>query len=638
MCGFAGYYHKNSFRFEKGKEYAIRMANAIVHRGPDDSGEWIDGEAGIALAHRRLSILDLTPAGHQPMVSPSGRYVIVFNGEIYNHLATRKELEQELLVSSWHGYSDTETLLMAIESWGIVKALKVSTGMFAFALWDRQERQLALARDRIGEKPLYYGIQGGALLFASELNAIRQVPGFHGKVDKEVLALYFKHNAVPETFCIYTGFRKLKPGSILTIRSEDIAHNVLPDPQQYWSLHDAYQYGLENPFTGTDAESVDELERLFLGSITEQSIADVPLGAYLSGGVDSSAVVALMQSKSSKKVKTFTIGFADQEYNEAEYAKAVAKYLGTDHYELYITQQDALDVIPKLPEIYDEPFADSSQIPTFLVSQLARQHVTVSLSGDGGDELFCGYKQYPKALAHWRKIRRIPHALRKSIAVPTSWLLPDAQFGNEFLAKKIKAFSQKDIVSFYDVMVSQCLDASFFIAGKVAFEGNYSGHCFGQSLDALMAVDITRYLPSDILVKVDRAAMNVSLETRLPLLDYRIIEYAQRLPESMKIRNGESKWILRQLLYRYVPRELIERPKMGFGVPVTDWLRGSLMEWADDLLSIQSIKRCDLLYGKGILRKWAEHKSGMKDWSSQLWMVLMFMAWFNRYGGHINGY
>lgn len=632
MCGIAGIFKETSFLSEWAEEIVVRMANAILHRGPDDSGVWVDGEAGIALAHRRLSILDLTPAGHQPMVSPSGRHVIVFNGEIYNHPAIRKRLEQGRMISEWRGHSDTETLLVAIESWGVANTLKECSGMFAFALWDRQQRQLTLGRDRIGEKPLYYGMQGGSLLFASELKAIRQAPGFKGDVDTDVLALYFKYNAVPDPYCIYKGFHKLQPGHTLTVNAQDIAKNEIPQSYSYWSLQDAYQRGSDNPFTGSDIEAVDELQRLFVTSVREQSLADVPLGAFLSGGVDSSAVVALMQSQSSQKVKTFTIGFTDKAFNEAEYARDVAMHLGTDHHELYITPKQALDVIPKLSEIYDEPFADSSQIPTHLVSQLARQHVTVSLSGDGGDELFCGYTRYRNASAHWGKVCRIPYVVRKLLAETASSVLPDAEGKNEFLARKVKAFAQKDLVSFYNVIVSQCLDSTKFVPGSYDLTSWYSRNGFGHEMSALMANDILGYLPTDILVKVDRAAMHVSLETRVPLLDYRIVEFAQSLPESMKIRGVESKWILRQLLYRHVPRKLIERPKMGFGVPISSWLRGPLKEWADDLLSLPSFRRSGLLNEKEISRKWVEHRSGIRDWSGQLWMVLMFLAWIKRYG------
>jgi asparagine synthase (glutamine-hydrolysing) len=638
MCGIAGIIYRG--RIEEASCIAIvrKMADAIAHRGPDDSGVWVDGKVGVGLGHRRLSILDLSPAGHQPMVSSSGRYVIVFNGEIYNHIGIRKELEGNNNETEWRGHSDTETLLGAIEAWGLQKALQLCTGMFALALWDRQEHSLILGRDRIGEKPLYYGMQNGTFMFGSELKALRYAPGFRGEIDKDVLAVYFKYNAVPDTYCIYKGIYKLKPGCIVTLRSEDIAKNMLPEPTPFWSLYKAYQYGVDHPFTGNDAEAVDELERLFLRSVTEQSIADVPLGAFLSGGVDSSAVVALMQSESTRKVKTFTIGFTEKEYNEAEYAKAVAQHLGTDHHELYITPKQAQEVIPKLPDMYDEPFADSSQIPTFLVSQLARQHVTVSLSGDAGDELFCGYTRYSHALAHWNKISQIPQELRQLLAGSASLLLPDQEGKNEFLARKIKAFSKKDIISFYDVMLSQCLDTANFVPHRRILYCTDNSKCFGHGLGALMATDMLGYLPSDILVKVDRAAMNVSLETRVPLLDYRIVEFAQCLPMHMKMRGVESKWILRKLLYKHVPEKLIERPKMGFGVPVGDWLKGPLREWSDDLLSMPSLERCECLNGKEISRKWIEHKSGTRDWSGQLWMVLMFVAWFNRYKNTVNGY
>jgi asparagine synthase (glutamine-hydrolysing) len=627
------------------------MTGALAHRGPDADGHWFDSAAGIALGHRRLSIIDLSAAGAQPMISRSGRYVIVFNGEIYNHNDIRKQLETDGKTLSWLGHSDTETLLAAIEAWGLEKTLQNCTGMFAIALWDRTDRKLSLARDRIGEKPLYYGLQNRTFMFGSELKAIRLAPGFRGEIDRDVLALYFQFNAVPDPYCIYRGFHKLRPGCILSIDVSQLRNGTVPEVQPYWSLADVCRSGINSPFIGTDAEAVAKLEKLIAQSIAEQSIADVPLGAFLSGGVDSSAIVAMMQAQSNHRVKTFTIGFTEDAYNEAEHAKAVALHLGTDHHELYVSPQQALDVIPKLPHMYCEPFADSSQIPTFLVSQLARQHVTVSLSGDAGDELFGGYNRYQTAEDYWRRISRTPAPIRgllvagiRSLSVEqwnqliaaVRWVLPSKlkNYANGKRAHVLaELMSQQDIGNFYRQLVTHWRLDSGLVNYQRELPSVYS-NCAVLPVDIdgkqrLMAKDILGYLCTDILVKVDRAAMATSLETRVPLLDPRIVEFSQSLPLHLKMRGGQTKWILRELLYKHVPRKLIERPKMGFGVPIGPWLRGPLRDWAENLLSVEKLSEQGLINPDPVRDKWFQHLAGSHNWEYLLWDVLMFQAWLD---------
>ncbi|CAK0741142.1 asparagine synthase (glutamine-hydrolysing) [Gammaproteobacteria bacterium] len=644
MCGIAGALTIRDFTSYQ--QALSRMTRAIAHRGPDADGHWYDSEAGIALGHRRLSIIDLTEAGAQPMLSVSGRYVLVFNGEIYNHLKTRKQLEREQKAPAWRGHSDTETTLAAIEIWGLEKTLQASTGMFAIALWDRAERVLSLARDRIGEKPLYYGLQGGALLFASELKAIKQAPGFKGEINRDVLALYFQYNAVPDPYCIYHGLHKLQPGTILRISAEDVHKASLPEPQAYWSLVDICQRGLDNPFQGSAAEAVAELERLFAQSIAEQTIADVPLGAFLSGGVDSSAVVAMMQAQSSQRVKTFTIGFTEQGFNEAEYAKAVALHLGTEHHELMVSPQQAMAVIHNMARIFDEPFADNSQIPTFLVCKLARQHVTVSLSGDAGDELFGGYNSYRYARKIFQVKSQLPAWLWERAAAfiksqpeqvwdrRLAWagsLLP-SQANGQRLHKLASLLSARSALAVFQGLNNQWPLESGLLAGSnpliTAYSPNFTGLPKGMNdANRMMALDILNYMPADILVKVDRAAMANSLETRMPLLDPRILEFSQSLPLAMKMRGGQGKWILRQLLYRRVPNTLIERPKTGFAIPLGAWLRGPLRSWGGALLSEQALAQSGLFNPQPVLQKWQQHQTGSHDWGTALWNILMLQAW-----------
>ncbi len=650
MCGITGFWAQGVTP-QPMAAVVGRMSDALTHRGPDDSGVWVDEASGLALAHRRLSILDLSPAGHQPMTSTSGRFVIAFNGEIYNHLELRQQLEVGGSAPSWRGHADTETLLAAFEAWGVEATLQRSVGMFAFALWDRQTRALTLARDRLGEKPLYYGWCGGAFVFASELKAIRAFPQFDNAVERRALALFMRHNYVPAPWSIYENIWKLRPGCYLQLGSDVLKQSRdLGAPTPYWSARSAAVAGLGNRFPGDEEEARNELESLLSQSVAGQMVADVPLGAFLSGGIDSSTVVALMQTQSSRPVKTFTIGFHEGGYDEAKHASAVAQHLGTDHTEWYLTPQDALDVIPKLPAMYDEPFADSSQVPTHLVSILARRHVTVSLSGDAGDELFGGYTRYFLAARTWGRISRMPQLMRKvggrviEALSPSAWdrlyeLLSVAlpahcklrQPGDK-LHKAAAVLASGDAGALYRQLVSHW-QPSEVVEGadepRTALSDAWLG--LDNLTEQMMAWDLVSYLPDDILVKVDRAAMAVSLETRVPFLDHRVVEFAWRLPLSLKVRDGQGKWILRQMLYKYVPQDLVERPKMGFGVPIDTWLRGPLRDWAESLLDETRLRREGYFRPDAIRRKWAEHLTGRRNWQYHLWDVLMFQTWLDRW-------
>lgn len=644
MCGFTGYLAANpALTLPEAQHVLQHMANAIAHRGPDSDGYWADPAAGIGLAHRRLAIVDLSPAGAQPMASVNGRYVLAFNGEIYNHQRLREALAHEgKVAAAWRGHSDTETLLAGFEAWGIEETLQRAIGMFALAVWDRAERVLTLARDRLGEKPLYYGWQGqggaAAFLFGSELSALRKHPAFAAEVNRDALALYMRHNCIGGEHSIYSGIHKLAPGHLLSVSQ------VRPEPvvRAWWSGAEVAARGVAQPFAGSPEQAVDALEALLRDAVAQQMMADVPLGAFLSGGIDSSTVVALMQAQSNRPVRTFSIGFHEEGYNEAMHAKAVAQHLGTDHTELYVTAQQALDVIPRLPTLYSEPFADSSQIPTFLVSQLARQHVTVSLSGDAGDELFCGYTRYQMTKGLWGKVSRIPAPIRRLIASliltakPERWdklagLLPFSHVGYK-LHKGASLLGSTSVADLYKGMVSHWHEPEKVVIG--AHEPATAWSLLKDELVALsdvermMALDMLGYLPDDVLAKVDRAAMGVSLETRVPFLDHRVVEFAWSLPLEYKLRNGVTKWPLRQVLYRHVPRELIERPKMGFGVPIGQWLRGPLRDWAESLLSESRLRQEGFFDPAPIRQKWAEHLSGQRNWQYHLWDVLMFQAWF----------
>ncbi len=641
MCGIAGFW-QNKRGLEHPLETLGRMASALVHRGPDDSGVFRDAAAGVGLAFRRLSIIDLSAEGHQPMVSASDRYVIVFNGEVYNFEEIRAQLGNRV----WRGHSDTEVMLEAIACWGLDAALQRFVGMFAFALWDRQERKLFLVRDRLGIKPLYYGRAGEDFVFASELKAIQQHPGFEGRIDRDALALYLRHNYVPSPHCIFQGLFKLKPGCCVTLGSPQDE----PVQQAFWSAHEVARHGMQGPFQGPDDDAVAELEARLRDSLRLRTIADVPLGMFLSGGVDSSTVAALMQSQSSRPIKTFTIGFRDDRYDEATHARKVATHLGTEHTDLYLTDKDALGVVSRLATMYDEPMSDSSQIPTFLVSKLARRSVTVSLSGDGGDELFGGYNRYLLARSIWNGVRWLPGPVRKAAAGLLQGASPSIMDGvfrilGPALPGKMRlrrpgdyAHVLADYLStgtkegIYARTLSHWEDPSRVVVASrepsTVFDSIASSAKIAGFEEAMMLTDLVNYLPDDLLTKVDRASMAVSLEVRLPLLDHRVVEFAWKLPLRFKIRHSVSKWILRQVLYKYVPRELIERPKMGFSVPIGSWLRGALREWAEDLLSEASLRRHGLLDARPIQEKWKQHLAGSGNWHYLLWDVLVFQDWY----------
>jgi asparagine synthase (glutamine-hydrolysing) len=639
---------------------AKRMADAITHRGPDDAGTWADADAGIAFGHRRLSIVDLSPAGHQPMVSGGGRYVIAFNGEIYNHLSLRDELQSVGAAPAWRGHSDTETLLAGFEAWGIEATLQKTVGMFAIALWDRQDQVLTLARDRFGEKPLYYGWAGqgeaAAFVFGSELKALRAYPGFANPVCREALAQYMRFMYVPAPRSIYEGIYKLEPGCLLTVRGVPPAAAPAQPlrsgstwgsvaVQRWWSLACVVEAGARNPMTD-EKEAIGALEAQLQEAVRLQSLADVPLGAFLSGGVDSSAIVALMQQQSTQAVKTFTVGFEESGFDESPHARAVAQHLGTDHTALFVTAAEAQAVIPHLPAMYDEPFADSSQIPTHLVCKAARQQVTVALSGDAGDELLGGYNRYFWGPRIWNRLAWLPYPARQALGkvltqVPATGggalgrTLGVVRPGEKLhkLGRAVRGVRNLD--DLYMNLVSEWQDPAAVVKG-VGGPVQEPASGLADPLPAagadagplrMMFRDSMTYLPDDILCKVDRAAMAVSLETRVPFLDHRVAELAWRLPLHMKIRGNQGKWALRQVLYRHVPRELIERPKAGFSIPIGQWLRGPLRDWAESLLDAQRLQAEGFFHPTPIRARWAEHLAGQRDHTTSLWAVLMFQAW-----------
>lgn len=645
MCGFAGLLGSVG-----PQEPLLRhMSRSLRHRGPDDEGFWCDSSQDFGFAFRRLAVVELSPAGHQPMVSRCGRYVMVFNGEIYNHQELRKRIDRPEILD-WRGRSDTETLLACISVWGLKKTLESAIGMFALGVWDREEHKLSIARDRIGEKPLYYGFVGQAFVFASELKALLLVPGFHRHIDRTALASFMRHSYIPAPRTIYTGIFKLTPGTWLEVSSGAVAEQKLPNPRAYWSALEQAKIGLREPRQfSCDGEAVQELDVLLRTAVAGQMVADVQLGAFLSGGIDSSTIVSLMQAISSHPVKTFSIGFNVPGYDEANYAKAVAQHLGTDHIELYLSPDDALAVIPSLPDIYDEPFADSSQIPTYLVARLARQHVTVTLSGDGGDELFGGYNRYVLAGRLWRYLRTVPPLLRSALAKvvlapsPASWDAFYSLFSSlvparyrlpalgDLLHKAARLLDSETAMILYRGLVSH------WEAEQVVLQSHEPAESFCEAdlplpsfIESMMICDALTYLPDDVLVKIDRAAMAVSLETRVPLLDHRIFEFAWRLPLQFKLRGGSGKWLLRQVLHKYVPRSLVDRPKMGFGVPVDTWLRGPLRDWAEDLLDESKLRKQGYFDPAPIRRRWLEHLSGRRNWQHHLWDILMFEAWLDK--------
>ncbi|MCP1455007.1 asparagine synthase (glutamine-hydrolyzing) [Pseudomonas kilonensis] len=623
MCGFSGFLTLKA-DLDDSPGLLRRMGDAIYHRGPDDNGEWFDGNAGIGFSHRRLAIIDVSAAGHQPMASPCDRYVIAFNGEIYNHLELRSRLANEGRSFCWAGHSDTETLLACFSAWGIESTLRATVGMFAIALWDRETRVLTLARDRMGEKPLYWGWQDGVLLFGSELKCLKVHPAFKAQISRNALALLMRYNYIPAPYSIYTGIAKLLPGHYLQLSAGPISEESQPIP--FWEMNVAVEAGIANPFNGTEEQAIDALESELVQGIGRQMLADVPLGAFLSGGVDSSTIVALMQKQSSRPVKTFTIGFHESGYNEAEHALEVARHLGTEHTEIYIQSSDALDVIPRLPGIYSEPFADSSQIPTYLVSHLAKQQVTVALSGDGGDELFGGYNPYQFAPRMWGVFDRLPLSLRGAAASVMGLApLPGK------MQKLLEVMGAPDREEFYRRLLSHWQHPNQLVLGAFEPPTLLNSKSSWPSVDNyqnwMMAMDAKTYMTDDILVKVDRAAMANSLETRVPMLDHQVVELSWRLPLSMKIRDGKGKWILREVLYRHVPREMIERPKKGFSVPIASWLRGPLRDWAETLLQEQRLKK-EGYFNSTIVRKaWSDHLTGKANNSTKLWSILMFQAW-----------
>jgi asparagine synthase (glutamine-hydrolysing) len=624
MCGFAGFISRSN-DYEYYEKHLNNMGNAISHRGPDDSGIWCEKELGVGLTHRRLAILDTSLAGHQPMSSFCERFVIVFNGEIYNHLILRKKLLLEGVTVKWRGHSDTETLLSCFVMWGVEKTLKLSVGMFAFALWDKKNRELILARDRMGEKPLYWGWQSGVLLFGSELKALKAHPAFNSKIDKNALTLLMRHNYIPAPYSIYNGIQKLTPGNFVTISlGAESSNDVILTP--YWKTIESVHAGLNNPFMGSDEEAISSLESNINESISGQMLSDVPLGAFLSGGVDSSLIVALMQQQSRNKIRTFSVGFDLHRFNEAEYAKAVANHIGTDHTELYVSELDALSVIPELPTIYDEPFADSSQIPTFLVSKMARKHVSVAITGDGGDELFGGYNPYQFAPRIWSMINKIPRHARILIHASLRHLPLPVKVRKlvEILHSKSKEDFYRALVSHWnhprDLIINAIEPITYFTSDELWPNTENFSHW-------MMVMDSLTYMPDDILVKVDRAAMANSLETRVPLLDHRVIDFAHRLPMHFKIREGKGKWVLRELLFKHVPRELIDRPKMGFSVPLGEWLRGPLRGWGEEMLDEFRLREQGYFNAKLMKNVWLDHQKGRADHSSKLWGVLMFQAW-----------
>jgi len=624
------------------------MCHQLKHRGPDSGNVWVDNESGIALGHRRLAVIDLSPAGSQPMVSPCNRFILVYNGEIYNAIELLKALDEAEKVVHWRGHSDTEILLAAISCWGLNATLPRLTGMFAFALWDRQEASLTLVRDRLGEKPLYYGWAGDTFLFGSELKALSAHPMWRGEINPDALRTYLRFGYIPSPLSIFRNIKKLPPGCLLSVKFEkgNVADSC--DPSPYWSADEIANLGARQPFTGSDREAIDTLENLLGSSVRQQMVADVPLGAFLSGGIDSSLIVALMQEHSPRQVQTFTMGFSVPDYNESEYAGRVARHLGTDHTELIVTPDDVLNFIPHLSLLFDEPFADSSQIPTFLVSRLARKHVTVSLSGDGGDELFGGYNHYKLATTLWKRLAWLPSGGKKLLArglrsCPSifsgraeNFLGPIFErFGRrgpmaDKMRKLAELITEKDEEGLYLGLISVWRDTQSLVPAA-SLGGALVSRMKGKGIlsfeERMMVFDMTQYLPDDILVKVDRAAMGVSLETRIPLLDHRIVEFALRLPLHFKIREGSGKWILKQILYRRLPREFFSRPKRGFAVPLDSWLRGPLREWADELLSEERLRNEGILNPQPIRDRWRRHLAGEGQYQTSLWTVLMFQAW-----------
>lgn len=618
------------------------MDLSLEHRGPDGHDVWIDADAGAVLVHRRLAIVDLSPAGHQPMHSADGRYVISYNGEVYSHLAIRADIEAT--GHTFRGHSDTEVILEAVARYGVAATAARLIGMFAFAIWDKKDRTLTLVRDRLGIKPVYWTKIDGLFAFASELKALRQHPGWTPRIRPEAVASFMRHNYIPAPHTIYQGVFKLEPGTILTL-----PWGGEPRQEKFWDARKIAIDGIRNPLKESDGALTDRLEALLIDAVGKRMMADVPLGAFLSGGIDSSTVVALMKAANSGPVKTFSIGFEQATFNEAHHAAAIARHLGTDHTELTVTSREALDVVPRLADMFDEPFADSSQIPTYLVSAMTRKHVTVALSGDGGDELFAGYNRYQLTSRSWRLLSLMPGFARNAVASALTsqaterWdklatrlprNLAPPQFGDK-VHKAASVLTLNDADALYRRLVSHW-EPGELMPGVAEVDGALQDPSirkdFPDLLDRMQFLDLVTYLPDDILTKVDRCSMAIALEARVPLLDHRVVELAWRLPHSAKIRGGVTKWLLRQVLYRHVPRELIERPKMGFGVPLAEWLRGPLRDWAENLLSEKRLAETGLFDVALIRRYWSEHLSGARNWQYLLWDLLMFENWRERWG------
>jgi len=660
MCGISGFISTGSLEEARIHAECAQMNNTILHRGPDGDGVFAEPSAGLALGHRRLSILDLSPTGAQPMSSASGRFTIVYNGEIYSSPDMRADLEAR--GHRFRGHSDTEVLLEAVEAWGLREALDRSVGMFAFALWDAKERQLHLVRDRLGIKPLYYGWAGDRLVFGSELKVLTQAPGWDGSIDPDSIAAQLEYSYIPAPKTIYRNAFKLMPGTALTLHTgarpgdfspwpKELGSHVELQPWTWWSAREVYRNGMAHPFQGTEEEALDEVDRVLRRAVKDRLLSDVPLGAFLSGGIDSSTVAALMRAESTGEVKTFSIGFHDETYDEAPHAKAVAEHLGCTHTELYVTPEDALALVPDLPALYDEPFSDSSQLPTTLLARMTREHVTVALSGDGGDEVFCGYNRYDLAPSIWNKTKRVPLAARRMAqrvmtGIPM-WMWETAiATGKPVLPRRLTSRAPGVVIekiagvigaespdAIYLFLTQSWRDAQALVPGSKPVptpmrspELSLGGE---DEVRRMMYGDLTAYLPDDILVKVDRATMSTSLEARVPLIDHRVVELAATLPVHWLNRDGESKRPLRQVLDRYVPRDLIDRPKQGFGIPLGDWLRGPLRDWAGDLLAPDRIRAQGFMDADRLDTIWKEHLSGTRDWRLRLWDVLMFQSWLD---------
>lgn len=650
MCGIAGLLDPtHALRAEELEAQATSMTDAVVHRGPDDGGVWVDDRAGVALGNRRLAIVGLGPGGHQPMASASGRWVVTFNGEVYNFSSLRRRLEAQGV--RLRGGSDTEVLIEAVERWGLEEALDASEGMFAMAAWDARDKELHLVRDRLGEKPLYFGWVGRCFAFASELKSLRCLPDFAPRLDRGAVALFLRHNCVPAPRSAYVGVAKVEPGQLMTIGPGSRPGDE-PVSRRYWSARSVVEQARHHPLSGSPAALADRVEATLDEAVAARMVADVPVGAFLSGGVDSSLVVALMGRHSDRPVKTFTVGFADHAFDESADAAAVAAHLGTDHSTLTVTDKEALEVIAELPTIWDEPFADSSQIPTLLVSRLARSAVTVSLSGDGGDELFGGYNRHAWLERLWRRSAWLPAPGRRAVgravarvppgvvdgaarltgALPTRWRVRNPAIK---LTKVGKVLAADTVEGAYLALVSHWPDPEALVIGAGAVAtlaaDPSSWADLGGVTEQMLWLDLVGYLPDDILVKLDRASMSASLEGRVPFLDRRVVELAWSLPMDVKVRDGVTKWILREVLYRHVPAALVERPKMGFGLPIGPWLRGPLRPWAEELLAERRLRDGGVIDPLPVRRAWHQHLSGRRDLGYELWDVLSLQAWLDRW-------